>query len=224
MTDQSLLYEDEAIIAVNKPTGQAVIPGRGIEDGDVLVRQVEARIGIKTYVVHRIDRDTSGVVLFAKDAATHKNLSIQFEKHEVRKQYLALVFGIVETGGTIDRPLREFGSGRMGIDPKGKPAQTEFSVRQKFGAATLLDVMPRTGRRHQIRAHLYGIGHPVIGDTVYGKERPVAGAARLMLHARSIAFLHPSGKSMVVTAEPDALWTEVLRGFGGNAGEISATL
>jgi len=210
-----VVYEDGCLLAVDKPAGQLVIPGRGAEAGPVLVDAVSRHLGVKAFVVHRIDRETSGLVLFAKDAATHAALSKLFEKRRVRKSYLAVVSGTVPSAGRITAPIREFGSGRMGVDPRGKDAETKYRPLRTWGdpPATLLEVEPRTGRRHQIRVHLYSIGHPVLGDSQYGRERPVGGGhgaavlgalpfssrgeggrPRLMLHAYSLLL------------PPHALW------------------
>ncbi len=190
----NIVYEDEQLIVLNKAVGQLVIPGRGLTDSEPLVRQVEQYLDTKAYVVHRLDKETSGVLLFAKDATTHRDLSIQFERREVQKIYLAVVQGIVKNNGKIQNPLRQFGSGRMGIDPKGKPAVTHYRILERFQNSTLLEVVPETRRRHQIRVHLYVIGHPVLGDPLYGHDRPVGGIVRLMLHASKLTIRHPSGK------------------------------
>jgi tRNA pseudouridine32 synthase/23S rRNA pseudouridine746 synthase len=183
-----ILHEDDHLVAVSKPSGQVTIPGRGNLPGEPLSTELARQLGRKVFVVHRLDRGASGVVLFAKDSDTHRDLSLQFERREVCKTYLVLVQGLVKEDGHIDQPLRAFGSGRMGIHSEGKPSQTDFKIRERLPAATLLEVTPHTGRRHQIRVHLYSIGHPVMGDTLYGKERPVGGVSRLMLHAWSLEF------------------------------------
>lgn len=191
-----IVYEDACLLAVDKPAGLLVIPGRGPEAGPVLLDAVTRHIGTKAFVVHRIDRETSGLVLFAKDAATHAALSRLFEKRRVRKSYLAVVSGAVAGPGRISAPIREFGSGRMGVDPRGKDAETKYRPLKTWGEppVTLLAVEPRTGRRHQIRVHLYSIGHPVLGDPQYGPGRPGAAGARLMLHAHTLLI------------PPHALW------------------
>jgi RluA family pseudouridine synthase len=206
----TILYEDEGLIALSKPCGQVVVPGRGELPGEPLAAELERRAGKKIYVIHRLDRAASGLILFAKDAQTHRSLSLQFERREVRKSYLVLVQGNVEADGRIDQPLRAFGSGRIGIHAQGKPSVTEYVVRERFAAATLLDVSPLTGRRHQIRVHLYSTGHPVMGDPLYGKDRPVGGVGRLMLHAWRLAFENPQGKQMALEADPSPDFQNVL--------------
>jgi tRNA pseudouridine32 synthase / 23S rRNA pseudouridine746 synthase len=203
-----VLHEDPRLIAVNKPAGQAVIPGRGLPE-EPLVEQVGRRLGAKAFVVHRLDRDASGLTLFAKDAAAHRALCQAFEARRVRKLYLALVLGRVDDGGTISQSLRAFGSGRMGADPRGKPCLTRYRVRACAGPASLLDVEPETGRRHQIRVHLNGAGHPILGDRLYGKDRPVGGADRLMLHAWKLEF-ELEGASYDLSAPPGPDFISVL--------------
>jgi len=197
-----LLHEDAHLLAVSKPSGQVVIPGRGDLPGEPLVAELQKHAGGKVYVVHRLDRGASGIVLFAKNPKAHRFLSMQFENREVAKTYRVLAQGTLSEGGHVDQPLRAFGSGRMGVHPEGKPSSTEFAVREALNEATLLDVRPLTGRRHQIRVHLFFIGHPVMGDALYGKNRPVGGAPRLMLHAQSLEFRHPSGARLALTADP----------------------
>jgi len=171
---------------------------------------VSNRIGVKTYVVHRIDRETSGVVLFAKNAETHRELSKAFELREVTKTYLALVEGQVTEAGVVRAPLKERGSGRVSVHPKGKSSETLYQPMQTDGKTTLLEVHPLTGRRHQIRVHLYSIGHPVMGDSLYGKDRPVGGVSRLMLHAARLVVPRGSGQPLDLKAEMPEDFMKVL--------------
>ena len=206
----SVLYDDKYLIAINKEKGISVIPGRGENNGPPLVKIVEQSINCKLYVVHRLDKETSGVILFAKDSSTHRQLSIQFEKKQIKKQYFAIVMGRPESEGIIDSPIYEFGSGRMGVDKRGKQSLTEFKVEEIFSKTCLLIVYPATGRRHQIRVHLYSKGFPVLGDNVYGNPRPVGGVSRLMLHAQQICFTHPDGQLKTISAPVNEEWNEVL--------------
>ncbi|HEY7465022.1 MAG TPA: RluA family pseudouridine synthase [Candidatus Limnocylindria bacterium] len=184
-----VLHEDERLIAVDKPADQAVAPGGGVAAPDTLQAAVSEHIGAKAFLVHRLDRETSGVMVFAKTAEAHRELSRQFEERLVTKRYLALVQGHVEgRSGEIREPLREFGSGRVGVDPNGREAMTRWKLRERLPDADVLEVEPLTGRRHQIRVHLYSIGHPIMGDTRYGSPRPVGGAPRLMLHAADLTL------------------------------------
>jgi tRNA pseudouridine32 synthase/23S rRNA pseudouridine746 synthase len=197
-----VLFEDERLIAVAKPAGVAVAAGGGVAPEETLQAQVDSHIGAKAYIVHRLDRETSGVMVFAKTAESHRHLSLQFQGREVKKRYLALVGGHLEgREGTITAPIREFGSGRVGVDPQGKEANTRWEVRERLQGADLLEVTPLTGRRHQIRVHLYSIGHPILGDRRYGADRPVGGAPRLMLHATELILAN--GLRVVAATPPD---------------------
>lgn len=187
MDEVKTLYEDARLLAVDKPAGRVVIAGRG-ETGPPLAAELSEKAGRKLFVVHRLDRDTSGVLLLAKDAATHRELSMLFAAHEVSKRYVALAKGRVAGPLLIDRPLAPFGSGRWGVKDGGKPSTTDVRVLEGFGErATLVEASPTTGRRHQIRVHLYSAGHPVLGDPLYGRPGdPAQAAPRLMLHASSL--------------------------------------
>lgn len=178
------LFEDERVLAVEKPWGVLVIPGRGADCGPTLQQLASERLGRKALVVHRLDREASGLVVFAKNASAHAALSAAFEKRAARKLYLAAVLGEVSDEGRIESPLREFGSGRTAPSPQGKPSITLYKPLARAQGRSLLEVGLITGRRHQIRAHLASIGHPILGDPLYGPPpRPVGGAPRLMLHA-----------------------------------------
>ena len=206
-----IIHEDERLIAVSKPAGRLVIPGRGSCAGDpTLKAEVEGRTGAKVFVVHRLDREASGLVVFAKDAECHRRLCGQFARRQVHKLYLALAWGAVEQDGIVKAPIREYGSGRMGVHPQGKPARTIFRVLRRFASAALLEVEPLTGRRHQIRVHLYHIGHPILGDDRYGNDLPVGGYPRLMLHARRAVFMHPDGRKLVLETPPGADFDSVV--------------
>ena len=189
MTSLRILHEDERLVVVDKPAGQATAPGGRIGEGESLQEHVAEHLGTKAFAVHRLDRETSGAIVFAKTAESHRLLSQQFEDRAVTKRYLALVARHVEAAsGEISAPLREFGSGRVGIDPEGKPSLTAWMLKERLPENDLLQITPRTGRRHQIRVHLYSIGHPILGDTRYGTDRPVGGAVRLMLHASELVL------------------------------------
>jgi RluA family pseudouridine synthase len=199
-----ILFQDARAIAVHKPAGQLVIPGRGETQGLCLKDECALAVGAPVFVVHRLDRETSGVVLFAKDPAAHRFLCGAFEKRLVKKEYWAAVDGHPSPAtGAVTSSLREYGSGRVAPDPKGKPCRTEYATLARWPGGALLNVFPVTGRRHQIRAHLNDIQHPLLGDPFYGPPpRPVGGVPQLMLHARTLSFPHPDGGTRSVTCEP----------------------
>lgn len=199
-----ILYQDSDLLAVEKPSGQLVIPGRGEGLGEPMLQELERTLGRKIWVVHRLDRGASGLVLFAKSAAAHQRLCGLFQRREMKKSYQVVVQGIVEKGGTINAPIKIFGSGRLGVHPSGKPSLTDYEVLKPLAGSTLLQVMPHTGRRHQIRVHLYSIGHPVMGDPLYGKDRPVGGAPRLMLHAWKLEIPREGQEPLRLESPPPA--------------------
>jgi tRNA pseudouridine32 synthase / 23S rRNA pseudouridine746 synthase len=209
--EPSVLFEDEGLVAVDKPAGMATAAGGGIDDDASLHAWVTRHVGARTYIVHRLDRGTSGAIAFAKSAESHRRLSQAFEGREVGKRYLAVVEGHVRrVTGEIAERLRSFGSGRVGVDPKGAEALTRYRRLERLQDADLLEVEPLTGRRHQIRVHCYAIGHPVLGDTRYGAVRPVGGAPRLMLHAAELRLPSDAGESLVIRADPPADFESVL--------------
>lgn len=186
MSESTTLFQDERILAVSKPAGRPTIPGRG-DVGEALNEELQRRLGARLWVVHRLDREASGLVVFAKDAQTHRRLNVEFEARRAEKVYLALVAGVLEGDGVVDSALKEFGSGRVAPAPDGKPSLTRWHAQRALKGATLLRVEPETGRKHQIRAHLNAIGHPILGDARYGPApRPVGGVPRLMLHAYTL--------------------------------------
>ena len=190
-----VLFENDDIIAVDKPEKLASIPERNREKISLLKLLTE-KLHRKLYVVHRLDKQVSGVIVFAKNPQSHRHLNVLFEHRQVSKTYIALVHGAIEdTGGVIDKPLRRFGSGRMGEDAEGgKPCRTDFTVLERLPACTLVRIHPLTGRKHQIRAHFFLIGHPVVGDTLYGDKALQRTYPRLMLHALSLCLSLPTGE------------------------------
>jgi RluA family pseudouridine synthase len=197
----SILFENHDIVAVNKPEGLAAIPERRPQGPSVL-ELLSARREEKLFIVHRLDKETSGVMIFARNAQAHRCLSEQFEARTARKVYQAVTHGVfVEDQGEVDVPLRQFGSGRVAVDAKcGKASVTEYAVIERFASHTLVEVRPRTGRRHQIRVHLYHIGHPIVGDGLYGDKTIQARYRRLMLHSHKLTLSLPSGTELTVQA------------------------
>lgn len=215
-----VLYEDDDILVVNKPKGMVVHPANGNPDG-TLVNAVMAickdslsGIGgeIRPGIVHRLDKDTSGAIIIAKNDKAHMILSDMLKNHEIEKTYIALVRGIVkENGATINMPIARSTTDRkkMAVSREGKNAVTHFKVLKRFYEhnATLLEIKIETGRTHQIRVHLSQIGYPIIGDEVYSNGKNEWGIHGQCLHAKSLKFKHPiSGKEMYIEAEiPDYL-------------------
>jgi RluA family pseudouridine synthase len=217
----AILHEDEAILAVDKPSGVAVIPEAWRRDTPCLARSLEGQWG-RLWVVHRIDRDTSGVVVFARSAEAHRCLNDQFAEHRVRKVYHLLARGVPTWEETvIDAPLRPDGDARHRtvLDRGGgKAAETSFRVLERFASHALLEACPRTGRTHQIRVHAALSGHPIVADPLYGDgealllssfKRPWKGDPgaehplldRTALHAVSLEILHPStGERLEITS------------------------
>lgn len=197
--DLEILFEDRNLIAINKPEGLASIhdsAGNKVDLQTILSNHYKNKI----LVVHRLDKEVSGVILYAKNESTHIQLNKQFAERTIKKTYLAIVHGdMTRDDGVINYPIREFGSGRMGIDKqKGKPSKTYYSVKEKFSGYTLLELNPTTGRRHQLRVHLYAIGHPIVGDLRYGEKEFQEKFPRLMLHAKSICFTSSGRKEICI--------------------------
>ncbi len=207
-----VIYEDKDIIVVNKPKGMVVHPANGNPDG-TLVNAIMAMckgslsgIGgeIRPGIVHRLDKDTSGIIVVAKNDKAHINLSEQIKEHRVKKTYIALVRGIVkENEATINMPIgrSEKDRKKMAVTKKGKEAITHFRVLERYDKYTLLQVNIETGRTHQIRVHLSQIGYPIVGDEVYSNGKNEWNIKGQCLHAKSLEFTHPiTGKKMYLEA------------------------
>ena len=205
-----ILYQDEHLAVVVKPCGMVVHPAAGNDDGtlvNALLFHLDSLSGIggemRPGIVHRLDKDTSGLMLVAKDDATHAALSQQLSARQMEKHYRAIVFGrMKEPEGVIEKPIGRSKTDRkkMAVDENGRWAKTEWKVLKEYPDRTLLDVHIITGRTHQIRVHMASIGHPVLGDPLYGHKR-MPDAPRLMLHAYSLEFTHPAtGERMRFTA------------------------
>ena len=217
-----IIYEDNDIIVVNKPKGMVVHPANGNPDG-TLVNAVMAicknslsGIGgeIRPGILHRLDKNTSGVIIIAKNDKAHINLSEQIKAHKVKKTYVALVRGIVkENEATINMPIGRSNRDRkkMAVVREGKEAITHFKVIQRYDKYSLLKVNIETGRTHQIRVHLAQIGYPIIGDDTYSNGKNEWGIQGQCLHAKSLEFTHPTtGKKMYVEAEMPEYFYEIL--------------
>jgi tRNA pseudouridine32 synthase/23S rRNA pseudouridine746 synthase len=215
-----VLFEDDDLLAVDKPEGLAVIPERARAAPCLMDLLAPRDPGRRLFVVHRIDKDVSGVLLVAKSAAAHREMNRLFETRAVRKGYVAVVHGRMGApSGRITARIRQFGSSRMGVDPRrGKPSLTTWRVMDEAGACTRLAVHPVSGRRHQIRVHLYSIGHPVVGDPWYGDPETQRGFPRLLLHARSVAFTRPDGRTLRIVSPLPASFLAVVAGLRGTDG------
>ena len=196
-----VLFFDAAIVVVNKPNGLLSVPGRGEGKQDCLVSRVQ-KIYSDALIVHRLDMETSGVMVLARDKQAHRQLSLLFQQRAVRKQYVAVVDGVMTVaGGVIDLPLicDWPNRPRQMVDfLQGKPSLTRFSVlaRDAEQGTTRVQLVPVTGRSHQLRVHLQAKGHPILGDRLYADAQALAKSPRLMLHAETLAFSHP------LTGEP----------------------
>lgn len=216
------LYEDNDIVVVNKPKGMVVHPGNGNPDG-TLVNAIMSKckgslsgIGgeIRPGIVHRLDKDTSGVLVVAKNDKAHINMSEQIKNRKVKKTYIALVRGnLPDSDATINMPIARSTKDRkkMAVDKNGKEAITHFKVIERFRGYTLLEIIIETGRTHQIRVHLSEIGYPVVGDMVYSNGKNPFGVEGQMLHSKSLNFVHPiTEKEMFIEAPLPEYFEKVL--------------
>lgn len=221
--DIDVLYEDEYIIVVNKAKGMVVHPANGNYTGTLvnalLYRCKDSLSGIggekRPGIVHRLDKDTSGVLIVAKCDKAHLNISEQIKNHKVKKTYIALVKGIVKDNeATIDMPIGRSKKDRkkMDIDKNGKNAITHFKVLKRYSKYTLLEIKIETGRTHQIRVHMAEIGYPVVGDAVYSNGKNEFGIEGQMLHAYKLEFMHPiTNKHMELTVPLPQYFEEILK-------------
>lgn len=208
-----VIYEDSDIVVVNKPKGMVVHPGNGNLDG-TLVNAIMAKCGdslsgiggeIRPGIVHRIDKDTSGLLIVAKNDKAHVNLSEQIKEHKVKKTYIALVRGVVkENEATIDMPIGRSKTDRkkMAVCKDGKNAVTHIKVLKRWEHYTLLQVNIETGRTHQIRVHLSYIGYPIIGDYTYSNGKNEFGVVGQCLHAQKLEFKHPTTNKIMELEAP----------------------
>ena len=219
-----VVYEDGDVIVVNKPVGLVVHPAPGHPDGtlvNALLYHCGASLSgingeLRPGIVHRIDRDTSGLIIAAKNDRAHLALAAQLQDHSLARTYEAVaVGGLKEDSGTVDAPIGRHPVDRkkMAIDRKnGREAVTHWSVLARYPGYTHVECRLETGRTHQIRVHLASIGHPLLGDTVYGAKKPVPGLAGQCLHARRLRFVHPStGKTVELECPLPGWFQEILR-------------
>ena len=200
-----LAYQDDDILLLCKPAGLLSVPGKSMAHKDCLESRVQSRFpGAKP--VHRLDMDTSGLMLMGRTAKAHRYLSIGFERRLVEKTYVAMVFGHVSLpAGLIDEPLicDWPNRPRQKIDYEtGKSSQTKWRVLATKGDHTRVELTPLTGRSHQLRVHMAALGHPILGDKIYAHERAKAHMPRLMLHAHRLSFRHPKDGERVQFSSP----------------------
>lgn len=195
---------DRWLLVVDKPAGLLTQPGLGPEQRDSLVLRLQARWP-ELRLVHRLDRDTSGLLLLARDSDSHRQLSRAFAERQVQKRYLARVLGSpAAAAGTIDRPIAKLSHRPplYGVVPAGRPSLTHWQVQQPHAHGQTLLLQPITGRSHQLRVHLQAIGHPILGDPLYGQPLAACLCARLCLHACGLAFRHPATAEWLSFASP----------------------
>jgi tRNA pseudouridine32 synthase/23S rRNA pseudouridine746 synthase len=201
----NILYQDEHLLGIDKPSGLLSVPGKPLAHRDCLESRVRERFS-QARTVHRLDMDTSGVMVFALNGAAHRHLGLQFERRICRKSYIARVWGeLEENDGEIDQPLRCDWPNRpkQMIDHElGRRALTRWQVETRELNATRLVLTPETGRSHQLRVHLQSIGHPILGDRFYAHDAAIAAAGRLQLHAAKLEIRHPVGGAWVELAAP----------------------
>lgn len=218
-----IIYEDSDIIVVNKPKGMVVHPANGNPDGTLvnailsICKNSLSGIGgeLRPGIVHRLDKDTSGLIIVAKNDKAHINMSEQIKERNVKKTYIALVRGnVLEEEATINMPIGRSTKDRkkMAVTKNGKQAITHFKVLKRYSKYTLLEIKIETGRTHQIRVHMAEIGYPVVGDAVYSNGKNEFGIEGQMLHAYKLEFMHPiTNKHMELTAPLPQYFEKILK-------------
>lgn len=194
-----VLYSDEQMVIVNKPSGLLSVPGRGPDKADCLLSRLQHRFPT-IRIVHRLDCATSGIMVLALDADSHRELSRQFHDREVKKQYEALVYGYMDQErGEVDQPLMTDWPNRprQMISPDGKPSQTYFQCLDRSDKESRVQLTPITGRSHQLRVHMLHIGHPILGDNLYAHHEALQAKDRLCLHATYLSVFHPKSNELM---------------------------
>ncbi len=222
-----IVYEDKDLLVVNKPRGMVVHPAAGNESG-TLVNACIYHCGeslssingvIRPGIVHRIDKDTSGLLVIAKNDETHEGLSHQLANHEMTRKYEALVFNnFTEDSGTVSLPLGRDPKNRLrqAVTDGGRHAVTHWQVMKRYGRYTLIEARLETGRTHQIRVHMAYIKHPLVGDMLYGPKKQPFGISGQLLHAKVLGFVHPrTGKYMEFERPRPEVFEDVIRKLDG---------
>lgn len=193
----SVVHHDEDILVLNKPCGLLTVPGKSAELSDCLEQRARQQFP-GALIVHRLDKDTSGIIVLGLNPAAHANLGLQFEKRQTQKTYIARVWGEMETDiGQVDAPIATDWPNRpkQHIDPiNGRSAVTNWEILEREPNATRVNLSPKTGRSHQLRVHMLHLGHPILGDNLYAHDDALSAAPRLQLHAHSLTFAHPVTK------------------------------
>lgn len=205
----TVVFEDDEILVIDKPAGLVVHPGSGNREGtmlNALLHRVSHLAHLpRAGIVHRLDKDTSGLLVVAKTLESQTDLVRQLQARTVRRQYLAVVQGLVSSDGHVDAAIgrHPIHRTRMAVVAGGRPAHTDFSIKERFAAATLLECRLHTGRTHQIRVHMAHLGHPLLGDPVYGRPRAaVPTFPRQALHAWQLGLLHPRTREQGLWQSP----------------------
>ncbi len=194
-----VLHEDDELLVLNKPSGLLSVPGKAAEHSDCIEARARAEFP-DARIVHRLDMDTSGVIVLARNAAAHRHLGLQFERRKTQKTYVARVWGhLQEEEGEVDLPLICDWPNRpkqMVCHTNGKPAQTRWQVIGRDAVTSRVRLFPRTGRSHQLRVHMLAMGHPILGDRFYAEGAALTASDRLMLHAEELTLHHPNGGAL----------------------------
>ena len=216
-----IVYEDEDVLVINKPKGLVVHPAAGHQDDTLVNGPLFAKGSelsgingeLRPGIVHRIDKDTSGLLMIAKNDKAHQALAQELKEKKSLRQYVAIVHGnLPNDRGVIEAPIGRSDKDRkkQAVTAKGKPALTRFQVLERFGDFTLVELTLETGRTHQIRVHMAYIGHPIAGDPVYGPRKTLAGHGQF-LHAKTLGFTHPTtGELMTFSVDVPAIFQETL--------------